>query len=452
MDTMMLIDLGFTDLKFIFRGTCNNSLVQERLDRGLVNGAWQARWPCTTVTHGTARASSVRSRGAKKLLKEPGTWMLRISANGPRLTHLLFADDTLVFLKVTLDNCRNLLSLLKAYCKASGQQERVLAKVLGWKQQFLSLAGKEVLIKAVALVVPTYPMNVFRLPDRLFREIDAALAKLWTCFLRQSGGGRESWVWSSLLEGRDLIISGSRWQVLNKNSINLWEDNMVPGILNGRLITRDEGEIDRTRVVASIIDTERRTWNEDEIGDLFFEAAGAAISRIHIGDSSPDCLIWPAFKTDAYSVKSGVAFSYWFIWKAICDAVFNGRSPSPSHIIFNLSSDWEAFADANSKIYGFAHSLRNNHLCKVLWSPPPPSVLKINVDASWKHGASLAWVGLVIRDSSCSCLEVRRMEVLASSAAMAESFAVLEECLLAKSLNFPRVVIKSDSKLVTSCL
>lgn len=56
-------------------------------------------------------------------------------------------------------------------------KERVLANILGWKQQFLSQAGKEMLIKAVALAVPTYPMNVFRLPDRLCREIDATLAK-----------------------------------------------------------------------------------------------------------------------------------------------------------------------------------------------------------------------------------------------------------------------------------
>lgn len=54
---MELIDLGFTGLKFTWRGTRNNSLVQKRLNRGLADGAWQARWPRTTVTHRTARAS-----------------------------------------------------------------------------------------------------------------------------------------------------------------------------------------------------------------------------------------------------------------------------------------------------------------------------------------------------------------------------------------------------------
>lgn len=158
---------------------------------------------------------------------------IQISANGPKLTHLLFADDTLVFLKAITDNCRNMSNLLKAYWRASGQQvilqksavyfsvnipmkmaqelntnlempvvkdpgvylgvptvwgrskrdilvyikDQVLAKIMRWKQQFISQASREVRIKAVAQAVPMYSMNVFRLLDRLYREIDAALVK-----------------------------------------------------------------------------------------------------------------------------------------------------------------------------------------------------------------------------------------------------------------------------------
>ncbi|KAM0967196.1 hypothetical protein ACFX13_023210 [Malus domestica] len=43
MDTMKLIDLGFMGLKFTWRGTRNNSLVQERLDKGLVNGGMRTK-------------------------------------------------------------------------------------------------------------------------------------------------------------------------------------------------------------------------------------------------------------------------------------------------------------------------------------------------------------------------------------------------------------------------
>ncbi|XP_068319422.1 uncharacterized protein [Pyrus communis] len=58
-------------------------------------------------------------------------------------------------------------------------KDRVLAKVMRWKQQFLSQLGKEMFIKAVAMAITTYPMNMFRLLDRLCREIVAAIAKFW---------------------------------------------------------------------------------------------------------------------------------------------------------------------------------------------------------------------------------------------------------------------------------
>ena len=57
MSHMGFIDLGFNGPRFTWRGTRNNQLVQERLDRGLVNGPWQELWPHTNVIHGTVRAS-----------------------------------------------------------------------------------------------------------------------------------------------------------------------------------------------------------------------------------------------------------------------------------------------------------------------------------------------------------------------------------------------------------
>ncbi|KAM1796201.1 hypothetical protein ACFX11_036464 [Malus domestica] len=57
MSKMELVDLHFSGPTFTWRGSRNGSLVQERLDRGMVNGSWQDCWPNTSVTHGTVRAS-----------------------------------------------------------------------------------------------------------------------------------------------------------------------------------------------------------------------------------------------------------------------------------------------------------------------------------------------------------------------------------------------------------
>ena len=41
---------------------------------------------------------------------------------GPKLTHLLFADDSLLFCRATVEECANVLNILEAYERASGQK------------------------------------------------------------------------------------------------------------------------------------------------------------------------------------------------------------------------------------------------------------------------------------------------------------------------------------------
>lgn len=47
---------------------------------------------------------------------------IKISKDGLTLSHLLFADDTLIFLNANRSNCINVVKLLEAYCHASGKK------------------------------------------------------------------------------------------------------------------------------------------------------------------------------------------------------------------------------------------------------------------------------------------------------------------------------------------
>ncbi|KAK9902296.1 hypothetical protein M0R45_001771 [Rubus argutus] len=47
------------------------------------------------------------------------------------------------------------------------------------QSEFLSQAGKEVLIKAVATAVPAYPMSCFKMPVTLCRAINSEIANFW---------------------------------------------------------------------------------------------------------------------------------------------------------------------------------------------------------------------------------------------------------------------------------
>jgi hypothetical protein len=60
-----------------------------------------------------------------------------------------------------------------------GIQSRVRKKVDGWKEKFLSQAGKEILIKTVIQEIPTYCMSVFQLPKKLCSILNSIMSRFW---------------------------------------------------------------------------------------------------------------------------------------------------------------------------------------------------------------------------------------------------------------------------------
>ena len=58
-------------------------------------------------------------------------------------------------------------------------KEKVGRKLAGWKGKLLSIGGREILIKAVAQVIPTYTMSSFLIPKGLCEEIEGMIRKFW---------------------------------------------------------------------------------------------------------------------------------------------------------------------------------------------------------------------------------------------------------------------------------
>ncbi|KAM1340306.1 hypothetical protein EV1_038668 [Malus domestica] len=85
-------------------------------------------------------------------------------------------------------------------------KDRILKWIGGWKEKRLSRAGKEVLIKAILQVLPTYSMNCFRMPKDVAKEIHARSAKFWW-------EKSEKWAWDSLDEMGAVMYEQSGWWV-----------------------------------------------------------------------------------------------------------------------------------------------------------------------------------------------------------------------------------------------
>lgn len=57
MISLDLMDLDLSGLSFTWKGIRNGTLVDEHLDRGLINRQWQDLWPNIMVTHGMVLGS-----------------------------------------------------------------------------------------------------------------------------------------------------------------------------------------------------------------------------------------------------------------------------------------------------------------------------------------------------------------------------------------------------------
>lgn len=50
---------------------------------------------------------------------------------------------------------------------------------MGWKEKFISKAGREVLIKTVVQAIPAYSMSIFKILKSLCETINSTMAKCW---------------------------------------------------------------------------------------------------------------------------------------------------------------------------------------------------------------------------------------------------------------------------------
>ncbi|KAK9983173.1 hypothetical protein SO802_032698 [Lithocarpus litseifolius] len=176
----------------------------------------------------------------------------------PCVSHLFFADNSVLFCRAKESECQVILDILSVYKKGSGQKsnrdktniffssntqpdlqasiqqilgvpsirhyekylglpafvgrakkqsfiyirEHVWKKLQGWKEKILSQASREVLIKAVIQAIPTYSMSCFKLPKGLIKDIEVMIRKFWWGF--SSDTRKTHWVkWERLCSPKE---------------------------------------------------------------------------------------------------------------------------------------------------------------------------------------------------------------------------------------------------------
>lgn len=71
-------------------------------------------------------------------------------------------------------------------------KDLVWKRIQGWNEKFLSWAGKEILIKAVAQAIPTFAMGCFDLSKSLCDQISTMVCRFW--WNQQEGKHKIHWL------------------------------------------------------------------------------------------------------------------------------------------------------------------------------------------------------------------------------------------------------------------
>ena len=202
--------------------------------------------------------SEVLSGLCNKAQEEGALKGIRIARGCTRLNHLLFADDTMFFIRASKESTKTLRRVLQRYESASGQSinadkstvtfskrtpaalkqiakdtlgiekeggvgkylglpehfgrrkrdlfssiiDRIKQKARSWSNRHLSPAGKLTMLKSVLSPIPSYSMTCFKLPLSLCDRIQSALTRFW--WDSPDGQRKTLWVaWSKMILPKD---------------------------------------------------------------------------------------------------------------------------------------------------------------------------------------------------------------------------------------------------------
>ncbi|KAI0499477.1 hypothetical protein KFK09_017681 [Dendrobium nobile] len=367
---------------------------------------------------------------------------ISVSRLAHRVSHLLFADDILIFSEAKVKEVKELRRIIKNYCDWTGYKVNYSKSMILFRKHTRKRVQKKIIklfnfkqVKEFSYLGIKMALRRLR-PSDFQNHLDSAAGRLNTwgsknisleedsygakgmvmlvfttflgvCFILRAKYGEDIWsssvktgcspAWKIITLGAKFLKNVVRWRISNGDSINWMYDSWILDICIAKWLTFVNVQNFSEFSLSSFISNGQ--WNFDKLKEVFGDHLIEIISSIPIDDSSlTDCMVGLQRLLGKNALVANMFCTVvWLVWKSKCRLVHGDKEDSENYIAQMLSLHWH---------------------------PPPPGWIKINVDAAIKKN-NVAGIGGVARDGNGRFLIALSYQLLHWDSAQSEMLAVL---------------------------
>ncbi|XP_026400051.1 uncharacterized protein LOC113295938 [Papaver somniferum] len=289
---------------------------------------------------------------------------MKILRSAPKINHLLFADDCLLFCKANLDQTRKLLQLIEDFSFCSGQLINFHKSAIYFTKNmspssfqtvsgFLQVSSPYAEFQITIFYHQENELNTSKVLEEKRVKQGKATDNLEKCECSKEGGlgfrdlhlfnrallaksawrlctdqtsicakslqekyfpdGQVSnikksknttWSWTSISSEINFILKFSFWSLGNGHKILIWKNNWVHGMHEPPIPKQGAINTSHYTHVYQLMAADNCSWNSDMLFSLFEDQTANAILNINIFPDYEDKLVWTLEKNGGFSVKS----------------------------------------------------------------------------------------------------------------------------------------------------